>query len=32
LPANILNGPGFGMINHTAGASRQIQLSLKLLF
>jgi Carboxypeptidase regulatory-like domain/TonB dependent receptor len=32
LPANILNGPGFGIINHTAGASRQIQLSLKLLF
>ena len=32
LPANILNGPGFGIINHTSGASRQIQLSLKLLF
>jgi hypothetical protein len=32
LPANILTGPGFGIINHTAGASRQIQLSLKLLF
>ena len=32
LPANILTGPGFGMINHTAGPSRQIQLSLKLLF
>lgn len=32
LPANILTGPGFGMINHTAGSSRQIQLSLKLLF
>ena len=32
LPANILTGPGFGFINHTAGPSRQIQLSLKLLF
>lgn len=32
LPANILNGAGFGIINHTSGASRQIQLSLKLLF
>jgi hypothetical protein len=32
LPANILTGPGFGMINHTAGSSRQVQLSLKLLF
>jgi len=32
LPANILTGPGFGMINHTAGPSRQVQLSLKLLF
>ena len=32
LPANILTGPGFGMINHTSGPSRQIQLSLKLLF
>jgi len=32
LPANILLGPGFGVINHTAGTSRQIQLSLKLLY
>jgi hypothetical protein len=32
LPANILSGPGFGIINHTAGTSRQIQLSLKLLY
>jgi hypothetical protein len=32
LPANILTGPGFGIINHTAGTSRQIQLSLKLLY
>jgi hypothetical protein len=32
LPANILLGPGFGVINHTAGTSRQIQLSVKLFF
>jgi hypothetical protein len=32
LPANIVTGPGFGVINHTAGTSRQIQLSLKLLY
>jgi hypothetical protein len=32
LPANILRGSGFGVINHTAGTSRQIQLSLKLIF
>ena len=32
LPANILLGPGFGLINHTAAPSRQIQLSLKLLY
>lgn len=32
LPANIVSGPGFGWINHTASSSRQIQLSLKLLF
>jgi Carboxypeptidase regulatory-like domain len=32
LPANILLGPGFGEINHTAGTSRQIQFSLKLLY
>jgi hypothetical protein len=32
LPANILRGSGFGMINHTAGPSRQIQLSLKLIY
>jgi len=32
LPANIVTGPGFGVANHTAGASRQVQLSLKLLF
>ncbi len=32
LPANIVSGPGFGEINHTAGTSRQIQFSLKLLY
>lgn len=32
LPANIVLGPGFGLINRTAGPSRQIQMSLKLLF
>jgi hypothetical protein len=32
LPANIVLGPGFGMINRTAGPSRQIQLSLKVLY
>jgi hypothetical protein len=32
LPANIVLGPGFGVISHTAGPSRQIQLSLKLLY
>jgi hypothetical protein len=32
LPANILNGSGFGVISKTAGTSRQIQLSLKLIY
>jgi hypothetical protein len=32
LPANILNGSGFGQISKTAGNSRQIQLSLKLIY
>ena len=32
LPANILKGSGFGEISKTAGTSRQIQLSLKLIF
>jgi len=32
LPVNILRGSGFGLINHTAGTSRQIQFSLKLIF
>jgi hypothetical protein len=32
LPSNIVRGSGFGIISHTAGNSRQIQLSLKLAF
>ena len=32
LPANIVLGSGFGFINRTAGPSRQIQFSLKLMY
>jgi hypothetical protein len=32
LPANTLTGSGFGEISKTAGTSRQIQLSLKLIY
>ena len=32
LPVNILHASGFGMINRTAGTSRQIQFSLKLIY
>ncbi|HKD60893.1 MAG TPA: carboxypeptidase regulatory-like domain-containing protein [Terracidiphilus sp.] len=32
LPANVLNGSGFGEIGKTAGNSRQIQFSLKLIY
>ena len=32
LPANILTGSGFGQISRTAGTSRQIQLSLKIIY
>jgi len=32
IPANIVRGSGFGVINHTTGNSRQIQFSLKLIF
>jgi hypothetical protein len=32
LPANIINGSGFGEISKTAGTSRQIQFSLKLIY
>jgi len=31
-PANVINGSGFGEISKTAGNSRQIQLSLKLIY
>jgi len=32
LPSNVLRGSGFGYISKTAGTSRQIQFSLKLIF
>jgi hypothetical protein len=32
LPNNILTGSGFGEISKTAGNSRQIQFSLKLIY
>lgn len=32
LPANTLKGSGFGIISKTDGTSRQIQLSLKLIY
>lgn len=32
LPANIVVGPGFGQISRTAGTSRQIQFSMKILY
>ncbi len=32
LPNNVLLGTGFGLISRTSGPSRQIQLSLKVLF
>jgi hypothetical protein len=32
LPSNILRGSGFGVISKTAGASRQIRFSLKLIY
>ena len=32
LPSNIVRGSGFGIINHTAGSSRQIQFSLKIFY
>ena len=32
LPANVLTGSGFGEISKTAGNSRQIQFSLKLIY
>ncbi len=32
LPSNILRGSGFGIINSTAGTSRQIQFSLRMVY
>jgi Carboxypeptidase regulatory-like domain len=32
LPSNTIQGTGFGLINRTAGSSRQIQLSLKIVY
>ncbi len=32
LPSNTVRGTGFGLISRTAGTSRQIQFSLKLIF
>jgi Carboxypeptidase regulatory-like domain len=32
LPANTIAGTGFGMISKTAGTSRQIQFSLKIIY
>jgi Carboxypeptidase regulatory-like domain/TonB-dependent Receptor Plug Domain len=32
LPSNIVRGTGFGVISRTAGTSRQLQFSLKLVF
>jgi hypothetical protein len=32
LPSNIVRGSGFGIISKTAGTSRQIQFSLKLVY
>ena len=32
LPSNIVSGSGFGLISKTAGTSRQIQFSLKIIY
>jgi hypothetical protein len=32
LPNNVLRGSGFGVVSKTAGSSRQIQFSLKLIY
>ena len=31
-PDDVVRGSGFGLISHTAGSSRQVQLSLKLIY
>jgi hypothetical protein len=32
LPSNIVTGSGFGIISKTAGTSRQIQFSVKIIY
>jgi hypothetical protein len=32
LPSNVVRGSGFGLISKTAGSSRQVQFSLKVMF
>ena len=32
LPSNVLRGSGFGIVSKTAGSSRQVQFSLKLIY
>ena len=32
LPNNVVRGSGFGLISKTAGTSRQIQFSVKLIY
>ncbi len=32
LPSNVLRGSGFGIVSRTAGTSRQIQFSLKVIY
>jgi hypothetical protein len=32
IPSNIVRGSGFGLISKTAGSSRQIQFSVKMIF
>jgi hypothetical protein len=32
IPSNVLRGSGFGIVSKTAGTSRQIQFSLRLIY